>query len=288
MDRSEPVARVRNLSCTYGGSFTGGEKALKHINLELYRNQFVAIIGQNGAGKSTLLKFLIGLLKPQEGDVTILGTDTRKIAISELASKVGFVLQNPDLQLFASTVREEVAYGLENQGIQGKEQERRVLAALKKVGLDGELETFPLTLSKGDRAKVVIASVLAMDPELIILDEPTSGQDYRGSIQIMDIARQLLDEGKTVIVVTHNMDLVARYAERVIVLKKGELAMDGSVRDIFSRRDQLLETHITPPHITRLGASLGDVLNTDDVFLEVKELGDVLVSCYRNDHREGV
>jgi energy-coupling factor transport system ATP-binding protein len=145
------------------------------------------------------------------------------------------------------------------------------------VGLEKEMETFPLTLSKGDRAKVVIASVLAMEPEIIILDEPTCGQDHKGNTQIMDIAQTLLKEGKTIVVVTHNMGLIARYAERIIVMKNGTLFMDGTVREVFSQPDKLLETHIKPPHITRLGNALGDCLVNGRTCLSVEELGKAIV-----------
>jgi energy-coupling factor transport system ATP-binding protein len=269
----ERVLSIEGLSCTY----EGGVEALTGIDMEIYRNQFVGIIGQNGAGKSTLLAHMIGLMKPKQGKVSVLGTDTRKVTVSELALKVGFVLQNPDLQLFASTVREEVSFGLTNMGISGDEQEQRVLTALEKVGLESKLDHFPLTLSKGDRSKVVIASVLAMDPQIIILDEPTCGQDHKGNTQIMNIAVKLQEEGKTIIVVTHNMGLIVRYAQRIIVMKQGRLFMDGTVREVFSHPEKLLETQIKPPHITRLGSSLRDCLNTDKTYLAVEELGRDLV-----------
>jgi energy-coupling factor transport system ATP-binding protein len=269
----EAVLTIDGLSCTYGG----GVEALKHIDLEILRNQFVGIIGQNGAGKSTLLAHMIGLMKPKIGKVLVLGTDTRKVTVSELALKVGFVLQNPDLQLFASTVREEVAFGLDNMGIAGDEQEERLERSLKKVGLEMKMDHFPLTLSKGDRAKVVIASVLAMDPQIIILDEPTCGQDHKGNTQIMDIATTLQEEGKTIVVVTHNMGLIVRYAQRIIVMKQGEVFMDGSVREVFSHPGKLLETQIKAPHITRLGRSLQDRLKSDRTYLGVEELGRDLV-----------
>ncbi len=270
---AEPVISIDHLSCTYAG----GVEALRDISLSFERSQFVGIIGQNGAGKSTLLQHLTGLQKPRIGSVKVLGTDTREITVSGLASRVGFVLQNPDLQLFASTVREEVGFGPKNLGIIGGELEERVQAALSMVGLEHHLETFPLTLSKGDRAKVVIASVLAMNPEIIILDEPTSGQDHKGSSRIMDLARSLNEAGKTIIVVTHNMDLIARYAERIIVMKHGRVHMDGPVRDVFSRPRELLETHIKPPHITRLGYALRDCLGTQSTYLKAEELGDAVI-----------
>jgi energy-coupling factor transport system ATP-binding protein len=267
------VISIDHLSCTY----SGGVKALRDISLRFDRGRFTGIIGQNGAGKSTLLQHMIGLLKPGTGSVKVLGTDTRDITVSGLAARVGFVLQNPDLQLFASSVKEEVGFGPKNLGMDREERDERIHRALKKVGLEQHLETFPLTLSKGDRAKVVIASVLAMDPEIIILDEPTSGQDHKGNIQIMNIARNLQEEGKTIIVVTHNMGLIARYAERIIVMSHGSVHMDGPVRDVFSRPKELLEAHMKPPHITRLGYGLRDCLGADFTCLKVEELGNAII-----------
>lgn len=273
---TEPVISIRNLSWEY----PGGIRALSDISIDIYRNQFVAIAGQNGAGKSTLLQHMVGLLKPRTGSVTVLGRGTETMTVSAIASRVGFVLQNPDLQLFSSTVGEEVGFGPANAGADEAERERRVAGALEKVGLQGHMESFPLSLSRGDRARVVLASVLAMDPEIIILDEPTSGQDHAGAFRIMELAKRLREEGKTVIFVTHNMELVARYAQRVIVLKNGALFMDGTVREVFSRPAMLLETHLKPPSMTRLGARLHDILPGNSVYLNAEELGEAVARRY--------
>ncbi len=271
---SEPVILVENLSFTYAGGF----QALKDINIRIEENEFVGIIGQNGAGKSTLLKNIIGLLKPTEGRVVIVGNDTRDIPVSKLSIRVGFVLQNPDLQLFADTIREEVAFGPLNMGIKGKELDERVDSALETVGLEDNKKDFPLALSKGERAKIVIASVLAMDPEIIILDEPTCGQDYHGCHQIMAIARNLREAGKTIVVVTHHMSLIAGYAERLIVFRDGGIFMDDKVGNVFSRPDELINTHIKPPHITRMGLMLKDTLDIDETILSESRLGDIVLS----------
>ena len=269
----KPVITIENLTSVY----SGGVEALSKINLTISQNEFVGIIGQNGAGKSTLLKNIIGLLKPTEGTVLVLGNDTREISVSELASKVGFVLQNPDLQLFAQTIREEVEFGPKNAGIEGVELDERVNNALATVGLEKQKEDFPLALSKGQRAKVVIASVLAMKPEVIILDEPTCGQDHFGCLQIMDIARMLHEEGKTIIVVTHNMALISEYAKRLLVFRKGTLFMDGTVEEVFSKPEELIKTHIKPPHVVRIGLSLKEELRHEAPVLTEEELGDLII-----------
>ena len=270
---SETIISIENLSFMYPGGF----QALSDINISIKKNEFVGIIGQNGAGKSTLLKNIIGLLHPSSGRVVILGSDTRDITVSELSTKVGFVLQNPDLQLFAQTIQEEVEFGPRNTGIEGDELEERVKSALSVVGLESQRNDFPLALSKGERAKVVIASVLAMEPEIIVLDEPTCGQDHHGCLQIMDIVKNLHKAGKTIIVVTHHMSLIGQYAERLLVFKDGTLFMDGTVPEIFSRPEELIRTHIKPPHIVRMGLGLQKELKYTETILSEKQLGDILL-----------
>ncbi|HEY3313964.1 MAG TPA: ATP-binding cassette domain-containing protein [Bacillota bacterium] len=269
----EPVIQVQNLTYTYPGGFT----ALREINFSVRRNEFVGIIGQNGAGKSTLLKNITGLLTPAVGRVVVHGFDTRRAKVADIATHVGFVLQNPDRQLFAQTVREEVAFGPKNLGLPDSDIEERVQTALAYVGLEGNREGFPPALSKGDRAKVVIASVLAMRPELIILDEPTSGQDYRGCYQIMDIARAFHQSGHTVVVVTHHMALVAEYADRVIVMGNGSILMDDTTRNVFARPDLLRQTYITPPQITQVASELNGAVGLTETVLRVPELGEAVL-----------
>lgn len=272
---SEYAITIENLDYTYGH----GVYALKNINLNIKKNEFVGIIGQNGAGKSTLLKNITGLLKPTKGEVCVMGTNTRDISVARLATKVGFVLQNPDRQIFSSTVYEEVSFGPKNLGLNNDEIDERVSFALKAVGLSEMKEYFPPALSKGDRAKVIIASVLAMRPEIIILDEPTSGQDYLGCYQIMDIAREFHRAGFTIIVVTHHMALVAEYAHRTVVLCEGEIMMDDATKKVFSRPEELLRTYIAPPQITQLGLIMKDRLGLSEAVLNIKEMGDLILEA---------
>lgn len=273
----ELAIKIDNLDYFYEGEV----QALKEINLEINKNEFIGIIGQNGAGKSTLLKNIIGLLKPSEGSVVVMGNDTCDSYVCDISTKVGFVLQNPDLQLFAQTVKEEVDFGPKNLGYEGEELENTVNRALKQVGMEDRKEDFPPALSRGERAKVVIASVLAMEPSIIIFDEPTRGQDYEGERQIMDIAAGLHNKGKTVIVVTHDMQLIAEYANRLIVLKKGELFMDGPLRNVFSEPEKLLETHIKPPPIVQIAQQLEQEVENFELegkTLSVEELGEQILS----------
>lgn len=268
------VIETSDLSYVYNPGVT----ALNNINLKVNHGEFVGIIGQNGAGKSTLLKCMTGLLKPTSGRVTINGRDTREAAIAEIAAEVGFVMQNPDRQLFSATVVEEISFGPKNLGLDPEEVAARVDTAIKCVGLESRTGEFPLALSKGERAKVVIASVLAMGPRVIILDEPTSGQDHRGICQIMNIVGKLHQTGHTVIMVTHQMNLVAEYTQRTIVLGKGQIIMDGRTREVFGREETLRQTSVTPPQVTRLGFNLSPYLGLDQTVLKVSELGDAITA----------
>lgn len=230
--------------------------AVKGVSFEIKKGEFVALIGQNGSGKTTILKNLLGLLRPTSGKVLVAGKDTNVTAVAEMAQHVGFVLQNPDQQLFAQTVAEEVSYGPKNLGVSPEVIEERIEKALQVVGLEGRLDEFPPAMPKGDRAKVVIASALALDPEIIILDEPTTGQDYRGCHQIMQIAKAMHEQGRTVLFVTHHMALVAEYARRVIVLSGGKVILDDVTEAVFSKREVVRQAYIIPPQITELGQAL--------------------------------
>jgi energy-coupling factor transport system ATP-binding protein len=212
--------------------------ALEDINLSIADNDMAAIVGRNGGGKTTLLKNITGLLRPSRGDIYIRGRGARDMSVSAISAEIGFVMQNPDRQLFAGTVYAEAAYALRNAGLPEKEIRPRVEAALDAVGLADERESFPLALSRGDRAKAVIASVLAMGSKIIILDEPAAGQDYRNSRRIMDILLDLHQRSYTIIFVTHNMPLAAEYSRRVIVMKDKRITMDGPTAEIFSRMEE--------------------------------------------------
>ena len=256
--------------------YRNGFQALSDVSFTVQKNEFAAIIGQNGAGKSTLLKNLVGLYKPTQGEITVDGVNTRDISVAQLATKVGFVLQNPDRQLFADTVEEEIMFGPRNLKLPQEEIDSRLEQALEMTGLGPLRKEFPMALSAGDRAKVVIASVIAMRPEIIILDEPTTGQDRRGCAQIMNITKDFQREGFTVVVVTHHMALVAEYAERVIVMCQGRQLLDGPTASVFAQADKLKEAFVMPPQVTQLAARLQPWLGQNQTVLRPDELADLI------------
>ena len=268
----EPIIKVRNLWHQY----KGGIVAVKNVNLDVYPGEFLAIIGQNGSGKTTLVKHFNGLLKPTKGFVLVKGYDTRPMHVSELSKHVGYIYQNPDDQLFAESVEDEIAFGPRNLGWSEEEVKKSVEEIIKRLHLENIRKNHPLSLGLGDRHRVAVASVLSMKPDIIILDEPTTGQDFRGSREIVSLINDLKKEGKTVIMITHDMFLVADYAERVVVLSKGQILMDGTPAEIFSRPDILEKTYLSPPQITKLAQKLTDYgfpreITTIDEFCEIFE-----------------
>jgi cobalt transport protein ATP-binding subunit len=257
-------------------------QAIQGINLAVRRGEFVGIVGHNGAGKTTLLKNLVGLLLPTSGRVVVDGLDTRQTTVAELATRVGYVMQNPDQQLFAQTVEEEIAFGPHNLGVAEEEVKGRVQAAIALTGLDAFRQEFPPALAKGDRAKVVIGSVLAMRPDIFVFDEPTTGQDHRGCHQIMQIAHRLHRQGHTVLVVTHDVALVAEYTGRTIVLCQGEILLDDTTAAVFAQPEILRRTHVTPPQITQLAQALPRELGLPACALTVEQLGQPIAERARH------
>ncbi len=206
-------------------SYDHGGASFNNINLSIRNNDFAAVIGRNGCGKTTLLKNITGLLRPTAGDIFIRGKNTKEFSVSAISKEIGFVMQNPDTQLFTDSVFNEISFALKNFNISKTEIKKRVKDALHTVGLE-DLEAFPHSLCRADRTKVVIACVLAMGCKIIIFDEVDVGQDYRGKRQIMDIAKQLNAAGCTIIFVTHNIPLACEYAQRLIMLDRNGIVMD--------------------------------------------------------------
>jgi energy-coupling factor transport system ATP-binding protein len=223
---SRPVLEVKGVRFSYNGSET-----LRGIDLRVEQGEFVALMGRNGAGKSTLLKQCIGLLKPHRGQVEVLGQDTRLCAVEALARRVGYVPQNPNALLFADTVAEELAFTRRVQDIQSEDRADRLLETLSLAGMEGR---YPRDLSAGERQRVALAAVLVGDPELILLDEPTRGLDYEQKSALISFLLAQKARGRTVIVVTHDVELVAQCAERVVLMGDGDIVVDGPVRQVMS------------------------------------------------------
>ncbi len=250
---TEPILLVENLYYRYP---TRTGYALNDINLSIYPGEFVAIIGQNGSGKTTLIKHFNGLLKPTKGRVIVEGRDTATLPTSELACSVGYVFQNPDHQIFAETVRDEVAFGPRNLGYSNERIEQSIQVVLQEMDLAGLEESMPFQLSRGQRQRLAVASVLAMEPTILIIDEPTTGQDWEESTRLMKLIRQLNEKGHTCIITTHNMNLVSLFARRVIVMGNGKIILDGNTQDVFSQVDILYNVGIKPPEVYLLANSL--------------------------------
>jgi energy-coupling factor transport system ATP-binding protein len=257
-----------------------GEPLLSIKDLEhTYPDGTELIIGQNGAGKTTLVKHFLSLLEPTQGIVAVGGIDTRELTVSELAGRIGYVAQNPDNQIFAATVGDEVAFALTNLDFPEKEVEARVTESLESMGLLEVRENHPLSLPKGDRARVVIAAILAMKPEIIIFDEPTTGQDYQGAKYILEVSKQLHEMGKTVIVITHHLYLMPDYAERVIVMGKGTVLLDAPIREAYHQTELLRSTFLSPPQAVLLAQHLAAGNGHDYDLLTPQEVARCLAAA---------
>ncbi|MBE0695287.1 MAG: ATP-binding cassette domain-containing protein [Anaerolineaceae bacterium] len=262
--QTAPILEAVNLSYQYPGY--PPVKALENINLAIRPGEIVGIIGQNGSGKSTLVKCFVGLLRPTKGEVRVNGKNILKTPRGQMARQVGLVLQNPDYQLFTSSCREEILFGLNNLGIQGEEAEAEMRSALGLVGLQDEMETFPFRMSFGDRRKLAVAATVALDPQVLILDEPTTAQDHRGRYQLAEISRRIRDEGgRTILMITHDMDLIAHYAERLIVMWNGKILLDAPPGEAFAQREILAQTFLRPPVAAEIASNLRDLGVSTDV-----------------------
>jgi energy-coupling factor transport system ATP-binding protein len=242
-----------------GFVYPDGTRALEGVTTTIPAGQRVAIVGQNGSGKSTLVRQLNGLLQPTEGEVLIGGRPTRGRHVADLAAIVGLAFQNPDRQIFAGGVRREVEFGPRNLGVRGAALDTAVSGALEQVGLADQADANPYDLGYSRRKLLAIASILAMDTPVVVLDEPTTGQDARGNRRVEAIVASLASRGRTVVAISHDMGFVAECFERVLVLRGGRLVLDGSPADVFAEPNwpTLASTFLEPPFASRVGARLG-------------------------------
>ncbi len=248
-----PVLSARGLAFAY----PGGPSVLGPLDADIWRGEMTALLGQNGGGKTTLAKLLAGLLAPSSGRVTVGGRDLARLPRAEASRLVGFVFQNPDHQIFAETVEAEVAFGPRLQGLPAREVEARVEESLAAVGLLERRGRDPFLLSKGERQRVAVASVLATRPETIILDEPTTGLDWREIREMMALVGRLNAAGHTVLIITHAMWVAAEHTRRILVIDGGRIVADGPPRDVFHRAGLLAGVRLKPPRAAVLAGHLG-------------------------------
>ena len=272
------MIEFENVSASYDGELP----ILRDVSFRIPDGDFVAFVGTNGAGKSTTMRLVNGLLKPSSGQVLIDGVPTTQLRTSQLAAKVGFLFQNPDRQICCSTVREELLLGFRAQGRADAEAEAKVDAMIERFGFDGDAE--PFLLNRGTRQLLALASIIVMEPPVVVLDEPTTGLDFRECAKVMDVIAELNARGTTVVMVCHDMEVVADYAKRVIAMTAGQVVADGETFAVLRDRDVLARTHLLPPQMVDVSLRLveeGAVVASSPVALAMTldEMTDALASA---------
>lgn len=246
------MIEFKNVSESYDGELP----ILRDVSFRIPDGDFVAFVGTNGAGKSTTMRLINGLLKPSSGQVLIDGVPTTQLRTSQLAAKVGFLFQNPDRQICCSTVREELLFGFRAQGRADAEAEAKVDAMIERFGFNGDAE--PFLLNRGTRQLLALASIIVMEPPVVVLDEPTTGLDFRECAKVMNVIAELNARGTTVIMVCHDMEVVADCAKRVIAMTAGQVVADGETFAVLRDRDVLARTHLLPPQMVDVSLRLAE------------------------------
>jgi len=260
-------------------TYPNGVEALKGVSLKIREGEFVAIMGQNGAGKTTLVKHFNGLLKPTKGKVLVDGVDTQKVSVATLSRKVGFVFQNPDHQLFCETVEDEISFALRNFGYDEKTIEERVNWALNLLDLSQYRKVSPFMLSGGERKRVALASVLAWKPEIVILDEPTIGQDNQQKERLREFIVQLNRQEKTVIIVTHDIEFVTECKPRIVLMAQGKILAEGEAKEVLTNSDLVNRASLVLPEITQVFLKLEDIGFRRDI-IDIHEAGKTLLDKF--------
>ena len=250
---------------------------IKDVSFHINKGEFVAIAGSNGAGKTTLSKLIAGLLKPVNGDVVIDGLNTKTAKHTLIAKKLGFLFQNPDRQICKNTVYDELIFGLECVSDYKEYNKKRVEEVIEEFGFDRNAN--PFNLSRGERQRIALASLIAVNPDILILDEPTTGLDYNECMQIMSAVKKLNENGITVVMVCHDMELVYDFAKRIIVVADGEKVADGDTVEIFRNKEILKKASLLPPQIISLSLLLG---NEFDTINNVTEMADFITERVKN------
>ena len=283
------LIEINNLTHIYSEGMPFEKRAIDNLNLKIEENEFIGLIGHTGSGKSTFIQHLNGLLKPSSGEIIIDGKKIDKSGtnLTELRKKIGLVFQYPEYQLFEETIEKDIAFGPNNLELSEEEVLKRVKNSMDSVGLDYEIykDKSPFDLSGGLKRRVAIAGVLAMEPKVLILDEPTAGLDPRGRDEILSEIKSIHEKRKiTVILVSHSMEDVAKIAERIIVMDKGKLFLDSNPREIFRNEDKLLSVGLGIPQITSLMRTLKKKgLDINEDAITVEEAKESLEKYYRGD-----
>ena len=273
----EAILQIKNLTHTYGVGTPFQRSAVEDMSFDVYEGEFLGVIGHTGSGKSTLIQHLNGLLKPTSGQILLNGRDiwAEPKKIRDVRFRVGLVFQYPEYQLFEETVYKDIAFGPTNQGKRGEELDRCVREAARMVGLrDDQLDKSPFELSGGQKRRVALAGVLAMEPDVLILDEPTAGLDPAGRDNLMENIRHYHEnKKKTIILVSHSMDEIARNVDRILVLKNAHILMSGTPSQVFSRAEELICAGLDVPQVTRVAMALkARGLPIDSAVYTVEEL----------------
>jgi len=271
---TSPLIQVENVVFKY----ESGTEALREVNLDIYKGDFIALIGQNGAGKTTLARHFNSIFKPTSGVIKVCGKDTIKEDPQTLSKHVGYVFQNPDHQIFCTTVYKEMAYGLKNSRLSSEETDERIKETAKLFDLTDLLTEHPFSLGKGERQRIAVASILVLKPEILVIDEPTTGQDWTGVQSMMTLIDTLHKNGTTIVMITHDMDIVARYANRVVVMCNGEIKLDGVTHEVFTHTEILTDAFINRPQIAQLSERLQDCGLSRLVMTE-EELSRLIISA---------
>ncbi|MHA1595969.1 MAG: energy-coupling factor ABC transporter ATP-binding protein [Candidatus Baldrarchaeia archaeon] len=259
-----------------------GSVALRGVSLQIERGEFIAIMGENGAGKTTLIKHFNGLLKPQRGEVFVDGINTKESSIAELSKKVGVVFQNPDHQLFSSTVEEEIMFSLNNLNIDADEARRRMEWVLKLLDLERYRKRSPFSLSGGEKKRLALATILCMKPKVLVLDEPTMGQDFEQKMKLAELLQNLVRKGTTVVVVTHDVEFAAMYFPRVVLMARGRIIADGVPEDVLTNDEILRRASLIPPQATKIAWEVSRELEDfPRKIIRVKELYEAVISLVR-------
>ena len=286
----DEIIKVENLTHTYSVGTPFERSAVEDMSLSVYRGELLGLIGHTGSGKSTLIQHLNGLLKPTAGRILLGGRDiwAEPKKIRDVRFRVGLVFQYPEYQLFEETVYQDIAFGPANMGLSGDELDRRIRDAARFAGLDESLlDKSPFALSGGQKRRVAIAGVIAMEPEVLVLDEPSAGLDPRGRGELLSHIRAYHRErGNTVVLVSHSMEEIARYADRIVVLAHGKTLMSGTPREVFSRGGELTRAGLDVPQTTRIAMELNKRgLAVDPAVYTVEELANALLALKKGGGR---